>query len=103
MKYKIISQAEAKNIMKSRIRYKILDVRTKEEFQIGHIPNAINISHDEIANNLNLVPYKDEIILVYCRSGHRSKIASEILSDYGYTNIYEFGGIIDWDGDIISS
>ena len=95
--YVNITAEEAKEIMDSEEGYIILDVRTQEEYDQGHIPGAIVISHEEIAEKANeMLPDKDQLILVYCRSGRRSKIAAEALVELGYTNIKEFGGIIDW-------
>ena len=72
-------------------------MRTQEEYDEGHIPGAIVISHEEIEEKAeDVLTDKDQLILVYCRSGRRSKLASEILVELGYTNIKEFGGIIDW-------
>ena len=95
--YMNITAEEAKQIMDSEEGYIILDVRTQEEYDQGHIPGAAQISHEEIAEKAEKVlTDKDQLILVYCRSGRRSKIASEALVELGYTNIKEFGGIIDW-------
>ena len=95
--YVNITAEEAKQIMDSEEGYIILDVRTQEEYDEGHIPGAIVISHEEIAEKAEeVLPDKDQQILVYCRSGRRSKIAAEALVELGYTNIKEFGGIIDW-------
>ena len=92
-----ITAEEAKQIMDSEEAYIILDVRTQEEYDQGHIPGAIVISHEEIAEKAEeVLTDKDQLILVYCRSGRRSKIAAEALAELGYTNIKEFGGIIDW-------
>ena len=75
----------------------VLDTREQDEFDSGHIPGAILIPSTEIENKaIELIPDKDKLILVYCRSGRRSKIAAEALSKLGYTNVKEFGGIIDW-------
>ena len=83
--------------MDSQEGYIILDVRTREEFDQGHIPGAIQISHEEIAEKAEkMLTDKDQLILVYCRSGRRSKIAAEALVELGYTNIKEFGGITGW-------
>ena len=80
--------------------YIILDVRRPDEFAEGHIPNAINIQNEIIGDSeISELPNKDQLILVYCRSGRRSKEASEKLVALGYTNIVEFGGIIDWTGE----
>ncbi len=95
--YVNITAEEAKQIMDSEEGYIILDVRTQEEYDQGHIPGAILISHEEIAEKAeDVLTDKNQLILVYCRSGRRSKIAAEALVELGYTNIKEFGGIIDW-------
>ena len=95
--YVNITAGEAKQIMDSEEDYIILDVRTQEEYDQGHIPGAIQISHEEIAEKAEeVLTDKDQLILVYCRSGRRSKLAAEALVELGYTNIKEFGGIIDW-------
>ena len=95
--YVNITAEEAKQIMDSEEDYIILDVRTREEYDEGHIPGATQISHEEIAEKAeDVLTDKDQMILVYCRSGRRSKIAAEALVELGYTNIKEFGGIIDW-------
>jgi len=95
--YVNITAEDAKQIMDSEKGYIILDVRTQEEYDEGHIPGAIVISHEEIAEKAeDVLADKDQLILVYCRSGRRSKIAAEALVELGYTNIKEFGGIIDW-------
>ena len=95
--YVNITAEEAKQIMDSQDGYIILDVRTQEEYDQGHIPDAIVISHEEIAEKAEeVLTDKEQLILVYCRSGRRSKIAAEALVELGYTNIKEFGGIIDW-------
>lgn len=91
-----VSQETAKEIMDTK-ECIILDVRTSEEFAEGHIPGAILIPDYEIAEKApNILTDKDALILVYCRSGRRSKNAANQLVDMGYTNIKEFGGIIDW-------
>lgn len=95
--YVNITAEEAKQIMDSEEGYIILDVRTQEEYNQGHIPGAIVISHEEIAEKAEeVLTDKNQLILVYCRSGRRSKITAEALVELGYTNIKEFGGIIDW-------
>ena len=95
--YVNITAEEAKQIMDTEEGYIILDVRTQEEYDEGHIPGATQISHEEIAEKAEeVLTDKDQLILVYCRSGRRSKIAAEALVELGYTNIKEFGGIIDW-------
>lgn len=100
--YKQISMDEAVTMMAEETDYIILDVRTPEEFAEKHIPNAINIPNETIGENeIPELPRKDQMILVYCRSGNRSKQASEKLVKLGYTNIYEFGGINDWTGKTV--
>ena len=100
--YKQISMDEAVTMMAEETDYIILDVRTPEEFAEKHIPNAINVPNETIGNvDIPELPNKDQMILVYCRSGNRSKQASEKLVKLGYTNIYEFGGINDWTGETV--
>ena len=97
-----ITPEDAKAIMDSDEEYIILDTREQYEFDEGHIPGAILIPYTEIENRAEKeLPDKDALILVYCRSGRRSKIASESLVKLGYTNVKEFGGIIDWPYDIV--
>ena len=95
--YVNITAQEAKTIMDTEQDYIILDTRTQEEYDEGHIPGAIVISHEEIKEKAeSVLKDKNQLILVYCRSGRRSKLAAEDLVELGYTNIKEFGGIIDW-------
>ena len=97
-----ISAKEAKKIMETEEKYIIVDARTESEFAEGHIEGAILIPEYEIAVRAKEeLPDKDALILVYCRSGRRSKIASEELVKLGYTNVKEFGGIIDWPYEIV--
>lgn len=99
--YKSVSSQEAKELMDSEDSYIILDVRTEEEYAEGHIKNAVLIPDYEIAERAEKeLTDKNQLILVYCRSGRRSKIASDILVSLDYTNVVEFGGIIDWQYDI---
>lgn len=99
--YKNITMEEAKVIFETPGDYIILDVRRPDEFAEGHIPGAINFANEDIdGSDIGVLPDKDQIIYVYCRSGNRSKQASEKLINMGYTNIIEFGGILDWSGDI---
>ena len=101
--YRQISMAEAIAMMEERSDYIILDVRTASEFDGGHIPGAINIPNESIGTDaIPQLPGKDQLIFVYCRSGNRSKQASEKLVKLGYTNIVEFGGIIDWPGETVT-
>lgn len=100
--YEQITGEEAKKIMDSETGYIIIDARTQEEFDEGHIENAILIPEYEISERAEKeLPDKNQLILVYCRSGRRSKIASQALADLGYTNVKEFGGIIDWEYEIV--
>lgn len=100
--YEQITAEEAKKLMDSESDYIIIDSRTEEEFAEGHIEGAILIPEYEIAERAeNELPDKNQLILVYCRSGRRSKIASSALAELGYTNVKEFGGIIDWPYDIV--
>ena len=99
--YEQITADEAKKIMDSGEEHIILDTREQDEFDEGHIPNAILIPYTEIENKaIEMIPDKDKLILVYCRSGRRSKIAAESLAKLGYTNVKEFDGIIDWSYEI---
>lgn len=101
--YQHVTAEEAKNVMDSDESIIILDVRTQSEYEEGHIPGAVLIPHDTVADKAEeLLPDKDQKILVYCRSGNRSRQASEVLTGLGYTNIIEFGGIIDWPYEIES-
>ena len=96
-----ITAEEAKILMESESGYIILDVREQDEYDAGHIPGAILIPYTQIeAEASKMLTDKDQMILVYCRSGRRSKIAAEALVELGYTNIREFGGIIDWPYEI---
>ena len=100
--YEQITQDKAKEIMDSGVKYILIDARTKSEFAEGHIEGAILIPEYEIASRAEQeLSDKDVLILVYCRSGRRSKIASEELAKLGYTNVKEFGGIIDWPYEIV--
>ena len=100
--YEQISAEQAKTIMDTEKDYVIIDARTEEEFAEGHIEGAILIPEYEIANRAEKeLPDKEQLILVYCRSGRRSKIASEELVKLGYTNVKEFGGIIDWQYELV--
>ena len=101
--YRQISMTDAVTMMEEESGYIILDVRTPEEFAERHIPGAINIPNETISTEeIPELPNKDQLILVYCRSGNRSKQASEKLVALGYTNIVEFGGINDWPGQTVT-
>ena len=98
--YRQISMNEAVKMMKDEKNYIILDARRPDEFAEGHIPGAINVPNEEIGTTeIAKLPNKSQLILVYCRSGRRSKEASEKLVKLGYTNIVEFGGILDYKGE----
>ena len=101
--YRQISMAEAIAMMEEESDYILLDVLTPEEFSEKHIPGATNVPNETIGSEeIPELPDKDQLILVYCRSGNRSKQASEKLVKLGYTNIVEFGGIIDWPGETVT-
>ena len=101
--YRQISMEEAVTMMEEETGYIILDVRTAQEYSEKHIPGAINIPNETIGDqDIPELPDKEQLILVYCRSGNRSKQASEKLVKLGYTNIVEFGGINDWTGETVS-
>ena len=101
--YRSITMDEAVEMMAEESDYIILDVRRPDEFAAGHIPNAINVPNETIGTaEIPELPNKAQLIMVYCRSGRRSKEASEKLLKLGYTNIVEFGGILDWKGEIVT-
>jgi len=101
--YRQITMDEAVTMMAQETGYIILDVRRPDEFAAGHIPNAINVPNETIGTaEIPELPDKNQLIMVYCRSGRRSKEASEKLVKLGYTNIVEFGGILDWKGEIVT-
>ena len=101
--YRQVTTEEAVNIMQTEENYVILDVRTAQEFASGHIPGAVLLPNETIGTeDILLLPDKDQLILVYCRSGNRSKQAAEKLAQLGYTNIVEFGGINSWTGKIVT-
>lgn len=101
--YRQVTTEEAVNIMQTEENYVILDVRTAQEFASGHIPGAVLLPNETIGTeDILLLPDKDQLILVYCRSGNRSKQAAEKLAQLGYTNIVEFGGINSWTGEIVT-
>ena len=99
--YRQITMDEAVTMMAQETGYIILDVRRPDEYAAGHIPNAINVPNESIGTSeIPELPDKNQLIMVYCRSGRRSKEAAEKLVKLGYTNIVEFGGILDWKGEI---
>ena len=102
--YQQITQEKAKEMMQADDGHIIVDVRRQDEYDSGHVPDAILIPNESIDKEQpKELPDLDQIILIYCRSGRRSKEASQKLADMGYTNIYEFGGIIDWTGEVVTS
>ena len=101
--YHQIDGQSALDMMNNETDYIIIDVRTESEYQQGHIKNAINIPNESIDESVSeILKDKDQLLLVYCRSGNRSKQASEKLAKLGYSNIYEFGGISDFPGEIVN-
>ena len=101
--YAQISQDEAKEMMEKDDGHIIVDVRRPDEFAESHIAGAINVPNEDIDDEMpEDLPDKDQILLVYCRSGNRSKEASQKLAGLGYTKVYEFGGINTWKGDIVT-
>ncbi|BBF45223.1 rhodanese domain protein [Lachnospiraceae bacterium KM106-2] len=99
--FKMIDMATAKNMMSRDENFVIVDVRSASEYEAGFIPGAINVALESIgAECPKELPDRDQEILVYCRSGVRSKMAAEKLANLGYSNVYEFGGIINWDGEV---
>lgn len=100
--YTQISQDEAVKMMKEQTDYLIVDVRRPDEFAEGHIAGAVNVPNETIEDEAaDALPDKEQMLFIYCRSGNRSKEASQKLADMGYTNVYEFGGINTWKGEIV--
>jgi len=98
--YRRISALEAQSMMSGEVI--ILDVRTQEEYDEGHIENAMLIPYELVGSNAeDVFADKDSTILIYCRSGRRSEIAARALIESGYTDVYDFGGILDWTGDVV--
>ena len=103
LSYRQIDAYEAASMMEEEENYIILDVRTQAEFEAAHIPGAICIPNETISDQpVEQLPDKNRLILVYCRSGNRSKQASEKLVKLGYTNVVEFGAISSWPGETVS-
>lgn len=100
--YMKITMEQAQNLMKTEENYIILDVRREDEFAAGHIPGAVLLPNETITAETaaEVLPDPEQMILVYCRSGSRSKQAAAKLADLGYSDIREFGGILDWPGEI---
>lgn len=102
MKIKIDAKT-AKSMMETESDFIILDVRTQEEYNEGHIANAVLLPNDQIGDKASdVLPDKDQMILIYCRSGNRSGQALEKLAELGYTQLYDFGGIIDWPYEVVT-
>jgi len=100
--WRSVSQEEAMKMMEEETDYVILDVRTQAEYDEGHIPGAVLVPHDTIKGDVPELPHKKQLILVYCRSGNRSKQAAQALADAGYESVVEFGGISTWPGEIVT-
>ena len=101
--YRQISMQEAAQLMKTEQNYILLDVRSDMEYSAGHIPGAVLLPNETIGSDpIPQLPDKDQLIMVYCRSGNRSKQAAEKLVRLGYTNVVEIGGIHSWEGDIVT-
>ena len=101
--FRQISQEEAKEMMAKDDGHVVVDVRRQDEYDAGHLPGAILIPNESIGcDSPEALPDYDQIILIYCRSGNRSKQAAQKLTSMGYTNIYEFGGITTWTGDVVT-
>ena len=101
--YRQVTMEEAIAMMETESGYILLDVRTPQEFRDRHIPGAINVPNEDIGTGKILeLPDKEQLILVYCRSGNRSKQAAEKLVALGYTGIVEIGGILDWPGEVVT-
>ena len=99
--YKTISSTEAQQMIEDNKDALILDVRTAAEYESAHIPNAVNLSNEDIqAGKVDSLKDKSQLIMVYCRSGNRSRQAAQKLAELGYTNVVDFGGIQSWQGDI---
>jgi len=100
--YSRISQEEAVKMMGEETGYLIVDVRRPDEYAEGHIPDAINVPNEEIMDEMpEALPDKDQMLFLYCRTGRRSKEAALKLAGMGYANVYEFGGINDWKGEVV--
>ena len=101
--YRQVNPEEAAAMMESETDYILLDVRTQQEYEQGHIPGAICVPNEAIGSEeIPALPHREQLILVYCRSGNRSKQAAQKLADLGYTNVVEFGGILSWTGETVS-
>ena len=102
--YTQIDQETAREMMAKDDGHVIVDVRRQDEYDAGHIPGAILIPNESIGcDSPEALPDYDQVILIYCRTGNRSKEAAQKLAEMGYTNVYEFGGIVDWTGEIVMS
>lgn len=102
--FKHISHDEAKKIIAENPDAIILDVRTQEEYDKKHIPKALLVPIDNLrAGDFSALPDKNKIILVYCRTGRRAEDSAKILTEHGYKNVYDFGGLVDWTGEVEGS
>ena len=102
-RYQQVTAQQAQSLMEETGDWILLDVRTQAEYEQAHIPGAVCVPNEEIGTEeIPELPDKEQLILVYCRSGNRSKQASEKLVQLGYTNVVEFGGIINWPGETVS-
>ena len=99
--WKTITAEQTQELMETETDYIILDVRTEDEYNTGHVPKAICLPYDAIDQETTSDFRTDQLILVYCRSGNRSKKACALLTDLGFTNVVDFGGISDWKGNIV--
>ena len=101
--FRQISQEEAKEMMAKDDGHVVVDVRRKDEYDAGHSPGAILIPNETIGEERpDELPDLEQTILIYCRSGNRSKQAAQKLFDMGYSNVYEFGGVVDWTGELVT-
>ena len=101
--YVQISQEQAQEMMSREDGHIVVDVRRQDEYDAGHIPGAVLIPNESITDTPpEALPELEQVILIYCRSGNRSKQAAQKLASMGYTNIYEFGGITTWTGDVVT-
>ena len=99
--YQHLTQEDATKIMQTEKNFIILDVRTQEEYDKKHIPNAVLLPIEELRKGkFELLPDKNQKILVYCWTGRRAEDSAKILAEHGYKNVYDFGGLVDWNGKV---
>ena len=103
-RYKSLTPEEAAKVMAANGDCLIVDVRTEKEYEGGHIPNAVNVPLDRIeaGDVSDALPDKRQVLLIYCYAGRRSVEAAKALASMGYTDAYEFGGIVDWSGEVVT-